>query len=411
MSRLHGLGLVLAASLVTPGCGDDAGADEASGRTQTDTGATAVESESESGSETQTESESETETDTETGDGDGDGPIYPDTEWPTGDPEDHGLSSAALVELAGTAEGLDTNCMVVIHEGVLVGEWYWNGYDAQTDQINVFSVTKSFTSALVGIAQAQGLLGIDDSAADYIDQWAGTDADTVTIRDLISNDSGRFWDFSTDYLQMTFAEDQTQFSIDLSQAHPPNTWWEYNNSAIQTLERVLELATGEDLEDFAQASLLEPIGASISLGRDGAGNPQTYQGVSASCQDLARFGYLYLRGGEWAGGQQVLSPEWIAESTSPSTPLNSAYGYMWWLNVEGHWVLPSAPTREEGDGQIFGGGSPQIYAAVGALGQLIVVDPADGYVFVRLGDAPDLADLTGFDKLMALWAGFEAAKL
>lgn len=71
---------------------------------------------------------------------------------------------------------------------------------------------------------------------------------------------------------MTFAADQTQFSIDLSQAQPPNTWWEYNNSAIQTLERVLRLATGEDLDDFAQANLFEPIGASVSMGRDGAGS-------------------------------------------------------------------------------------------------------------------------------------------
>ena len=410
MSRLHDLGLVFAVSLGALACSDDLGGEADSGRSDTDTGAS--ESGSESKSDTSGESDTETQTGTEeSGDGDGDGAIYPDPDWPTGDPEDHGLSSAALTELAGVAEGLDSNCMLVIHEGVLVGEWYWNGYDAQTDQPNVFSVTKSFSSALVGIAAAQGLLSIDDSAADYIADWAGTESDTVTIRNLISNNSGRFWDFSTDYLQMTFAADQTQFSIDLSQAQPPNTWWEYNNSAIQTLERVLSVATGEDLGAFAQTNLLEPIGASISVGHDAAGNPQTYQGISASCRDLARFGYLYLREGEWAGGQQIIPAAWIAESTTPSSQLNSAYGYMWWLNVEGHWVLPSAPMREEGDGQLLGEGSQEIYAAVGALGQLIVVDPVDGYVFIRLGDAADLADLTGFDKLKVLWTAFAAAKL
>jgi CubicO group peptidase (beta-lactamase class C family) len=353
--------------------------------------------------------ESETETESETGDDPG--PIYPNPDWMLGEPEDHGLSSDGLEALAAVAEGFDSNCVLIIHEGVLVGEWYWNDYDANTDQPNVFSVTKSFTSALVGIAAGEGLLDIEDSAAEYITEWAGTESDAVTIRNLISNDSGRQWDFTVDYLQMTGAADQTQFAIDLTQQHDPGTWWEYNNSAIQTLERVLEVATGEDIEDYAKARLFWPIGASISMGHDGADNPQTYQGISASCRDLARFGYLYLREGQWANQVQVVPADWIAATVVPSTPLNAAYGYMWWLNVEGHWVKPSAPIREEGDGQLFAGAPDELYAAVGALGQVIVVDPVEGYVFVRLGDATDITDLTGFGKLTALWDAFAAAKL
>jgi CubicO group peptidase (beta-lactamase class C family) len=353
--------------------------------------------------------ESETETESETGDDPG--PIYPNPDWMLGEPEDHGLSSDGLEALAAVAEGFDSNCVLIIHEGVLVGEWYWNDYDANTDQPNVFSVTKSFTSALVGIAAGEGLLDIEDSASEYITEWAGTESDVVTIRNLISNDSGRQWDFTVDYLQMTGAADQTQFAIDLSQQHVPGAWWEYNNSAIQTLERVLEVATGEDIEDYAKARLFWPIGASISMGHDGADNPQTYQGISASCRDLARFGYLYLREGQWANQVQVVPAEWIAATVVPSTPLNAAYGYMWWLNVEGHWVKPSAPIREEGDGQLFAGAPDELYAAVGALGQVIVVDPVEGYVFVRLGDATDITDLTGFGKLTALWDAFAAAKL
>jgi CubicO group peptidase (beta-lactamase class C family) len=275
----------------------------------------------------------------------------------------------------------------------------------------VFSVTKSVTSALVGIAEHEGLLDLNDSAAEFIDEWAGGESDVVTIRNLISNDSGREWSFATDYLTMTGAQDQTQFAIDLGQSQPPGSWWEYNNSAIQTLERVLGVATGEDLEDYAQAKLFDPIGMSVTMGRDQAGNPQTYQGLSASCRDLARFGYLYLRQGEWAGGQSIVPAAWVVASTIPSTALNSAYGFMWWLNVEGHWVLPSAPLREEGDGKLFPDAPEEMFSAVGALGQAVVVDPMSGYVFVRLGDAPDITDLTGFSKLQALWDAFAAAKL
>jgi CubicO group peptidase (beta-lactamase class C family) len=382
----------------------------------TDGGTSSVETSSSGVQATETESESESEeTDTDTGEtgetGTDEQPIYPDPDWQTGAPEDHGLSSEGLAELAAVAAGFDSNCLVIVHEGVLVGEWYWNGYGPETDQPNVFSVTKSVSSALIGIAEAQGLIGLNHSAADYIDEWAGTGSQPVTIRNLISNDSGRAWSFTADYVQLTAAADQTQFAIGLNQSQPPNSWWEYNNSAIQTLERVLEIATGEDLEDFAQAELFGPIGMSVSMGRDQAGNSQTYQGLSASCRDLARFGYLYLRLGEWAGGQQIVPANWVLASTKPSTALNSAYGFMWWLNVDGHWVLPSAPLRKEGDGKLFPDAPEDMFAAVGALGQVVVVDPSSGYVFVRLGDAPDLADLTGFGKLQALWAAFAAAKL
>lgn len=414
MAYRSGTSILLALGLLA--CGDDPGPSgegdgSESGTTSVETSGATESQESESESATD-ESDTDDESESETGEtGDEEEPIYPDPDWQTGIPEDHGLSSAGLAELADVAESFDSNCMVIVHEGVLVGEWYWNGYGPETDQPNVFSVTKSVTSALVGIAEAQGLLGLNDSAADYIEEWAGTGSQPVTIRNLISNDSGRQWSFTTDYLQMTGAADQTQFSIDLGQAQPPNSWWEYNNSAIQTLERVLAVATGEDVEDFAQAHLFGPIGMGVTMGRDQAGNPQTYQGLSASCRDLARFGYLYLRGGEWAGGQQIVSANWVQASTKPSTALNSAYGFMWWLNVEGHWVLPSAPLREEGDGKLFPDAPQDMYSAVGALGQVVVVDPSSGYVFVRLGDAPDLLDLTGFSKLQALWQAFAAAKL
>lgn len=134
------------------------------------------------------------------------------------------------------------------------------------------------------------------------------------------------------------------------------------------------------------------------------------QGASASCRDLARFGYLYLRGGRWAGGVQVVPEDWVAESLTPSTALNAAYGFMWWLNRSGHWVQPSAPLRVEGDGQLVPGAPEELYAAIGAFGQLIVVDPTSESVWVRLGPT-DLLDASGIGKLGDLWAAFAAAQL
>jgi len=344
--------------------------------------------------------------DTDTGSGE---PVYPDPDWDHALPEDHGLDPVALEGFATFVGDNNSNCLVVVHAGVIVGEWYWNDYTPDTHQENVYSVTKSVTSALVGIAQERGELAIGDSASTYTQEWVGTESEVVTVQNLISNNSGRHWDFFADYVQLGLESDQTAFAIGLDQQQEPGSYWEYNNAAIQTLEHVLETATGQDVGDYAAARLFEPIGMTATYGRDGAGNPLTYQGISASCRDLARFGYLFMRDGRWAGGVQVVPEAWVAESTVPSTTLNTGYGYMWWLNPDGHYVLPSAPLRQEADGQLVPGAPESLYSAVGAFGQLVIVDEIGEYVIVRLGAQPTSGDLLGLAFFADVWTEFSAA--
>jgi CubicO group peptidase (beta-lactamase class C family) len=402
------------ACLALAACGDptaDEGQDEAGDTGGSESANDESTGDSETGSSESSESGTDTDTgtDTETDTGEtGDEFVYPEPDWAIELPEDHGFSSEGLAGMATVAEGFDSNCLVVTHAGVIVGEWYWNDFGPETDQANVYSVSKSITSALVGIAVDHGELDIEAPAG--ILEWEAGASEAITTRNLISNDSGRQWSFDVDYLQLGFQADQTQFAIDLDQQHPISSWWEYNNAAIQTLERVLGTALGTDLGVFAEQELFGEIHMSSMMGRDGDGNPLTYQGVSASCRDLARFGYLYLRGGRWAEGVQVIPEAWVAESITPSTDLNSAYGFMWWLNRPGHWVLPSAPLRDEGDGQIAPEAPEELFAAICAFGQFIVVDPTTESVWVRLGPT-DLGDATGVGKLDDLWAAFAAAQL
>lgn len=334
--------------------------------------------------------------------------IYPEPDWQTGLPEDHGLSSEGLAAMAKVADDANANCLVVTQGGVLVGEWYWNDFTADKDQDNVYSVTKSITSALVGIAVERGELDIE--APTGFPEWTGTMSEDVLLRNLISNDSGRAWSFNTDYLQLGLQPDQTQYAIDLGHDKPVGSFWEYNNAAIQTVERALFIGTGVDVGDYAEEHLFSRIHMSSKLGRDMQGNPLTYQGASASCRDLARLGYLYLRGGRWAEDVQVVPADWVAQTLTPSTALNTAYGFMWWLNRDGHWVLPSVPLRDEGDGKLLPDAPEELFMAIGAFGQLIVVDPTSESVWVRLGPT-DLADSTGVGKLEDLWPAFAAAQL
>ncbi len=312
--------------------------------------------------------------------------VYPVPDWVEVDPESTGVDPEALQRIVDVAEGKGSHCLVVTRDGQIVGEWYWGDWDETTEQ-EVFSATKSFTSTLVGIAQDRGELDIDEPASKYIPEWVGTDSEDVTIRNLLSNDSGRFWEFAVDYFDMaTGSQDKTAFAIDLDQQHDPGTFWEYNNSAIQTLEAVLETATGMDVGEYAQRYLFEPLGMASSLGRDRAGNPLTFSALSASCRDMARLGYLFLRDGRWADGEQVVSESWVEEATQPSTELNTAYGYLWWLNVDGHWVLPTLLMgRDEGDGKRVPGMPEEVFAAQGFGGQIIAVYPSTGVVMARIG--------------------------
>lgn len=240
----------------------------------------------------------------------------------------------------------------------------------------------------------------------------GTASEDVTIQNLIRNDSGRHWDFITDYLRMAIlARDKTSFAVGLGQQYDPGTVWKYNNSAIQTLEPVLNQATGMDVADYADEVLFGPLGMASSYGRDAVGNPMTFAGAECSCRDLARFGYLYLRRGRWSGGRQIVPEDWVEASIQPSTSLNSAYGYMWWLNREGRWVAPSVPDHEVGEGKPMKTLPENVFGANGAFNQIILVDPDTDVVFTRIGWVLDFQDVASFALTEGLAERIRAARL
>jgi CubicO group peptidase (beta-lactamase class C family) len=226
-------------------------------------------------------------------------------------------------------------------------------------------------------------------------EWKGTPSEDVTVRDLLSNDSGRAWSPLIDYRQLIAARDRTAFAVGLSQAQPPGTTWAYNNSAIQTLQRVLQNATGQDVVQFAWQRLFEPLGMRhTTMTTDRAGNAQTFEGVRSTCQDLARFGQLMLDRGRW-GSKQIVSARWVHDATAvSSTKLNAAYGYLWWLNHHGVIGSPLVATSVQAAsnpstkrGRFVAGAPDDMFWALGLGNQLVQVDPGSTTVVVRLGTA------------------------
>ena len=322
--------------------------------------------------------------------------VFPGKRWSRDDGGSFGAYDRAL-DAAGST------CVAVIKDGKLVHDAYWDGAGERSTRAS-YSITKSVTAILIGIAADEKSLDLDDPAADYIREWQSTAAEEVTIRDLLSNSSGRHWDYDTDYGQMIRqAVDKSAFAIGLGQAAEPGEVWAYNNSAVQTLEVVLEEATGMDVIDYARRRLFDPLGLrDTTWARDAAKNPTTYSGIDSSCLDLARLGLLMMRDGEWHG-QQIVSKAFVDEATGrSSTALNAAYGLLWWVNKPGRVVevlraagFPS--DKPPYDGQLAPGVPKDAFWALGYGNEYVAVVPSKGIVAVRLGARPATPDLLTYE--------------
>jgi CubicO group peptidase (beta-lactamase class C family) len=344
---------------------------------------------------------------------DAEGPfVYPEDDWLEAAPEDLGMDRTRLQELQYLFEAYTPTSLLVTRKGYVVWERYYRGYSRETT-FEIFSATKSFSSALAGIAVGDGLLRPDQPAADFIDQWRPPDPrSAVRIRDILTMTSGLHWYWSEyahiglSFLPSPFGEDLLAYSLSLPLERPPGTHWTYNNTALMTLGWIIHRATGMDIKSFADQRLFGPIGMrSVSWLTDGYGNTYTFMGIHATARDLARFGYLYLRRGRWQG-RQIVPEEWVVQTTRTyNADLNPAYGYLWWVNgYSSDWqpMEGEPPTHLPKKGYFFGYKAPHdpypAYAAMGAFGQMIAVVPGLDLVMVRTGgselyDCRDVFDL------------------
>lgn len=332
--------------------------------------------------------------------------------WTTTTPAAAGFDEHRLRRLANGARLDGSSCFAVVRDGKLVGDWSWA--TPRTTPREVFSVTKSFTSALVGIAVRDGDLGLDDRVSRYVPQWRGTPSAGVTVRDLLSNDSGRYWSMTSDYVRLSKARDRSSYAVGLRQQFRPGRAWAYNNAAIQVLDRVISTATGVPTDQLAADRLFAPLGMTHTrMTRDPSGlSTNTYVNAQSTCLDLARFDQLYLLGGVTPDGERLLDPAFVRASVGrSSTKLNAAYGFLWWLNRPGVLRGPTDAVDRQGQplevhrGQLVPGAPRTLYSAIGFAGQIGMVDPGSRTIVVRLGPA-SAGSSYGFDDAarVVTWA-------
>lgn len=301
--------------------------------------------------------------------------VWPADDWEVSDPETEGMDGDKLEEAAAYCEDHGCRAVVVVRHGRIAWERYWGGWDEDSTD-NSWSMAKSITSALIGIAIAEGKIeGLDQRAADFIPEWRGTDREKIRLRHLISMTSGMSWSMiydppSGDTINMLGSDDQTGYAIGRPLYREPGSDWYYSDGDTQTFSRILKAATGMQAHEYAEQVLFGPIGIEGAMWRtDNLGQTMTFCCLFTTARDFARFGYLFLRDGRWSD-RQVVPEDWVRESTQPSQWENLQYGYYWWL-VD----LPQVPE--------------DMFAAMGFQTKRIYVIPSLDIVAVRLGEGDE----------------------
>jgi CubicO group peptidase (beta-lactamase class C family) len=302
---------------------------------------------------------------------------WPTEGWRTSPPELQGMSSAPLRDMYDYIrdEDLPLDSLLIVRNGYIVYEDYPNPdvYD-ENDLHILHSVTKSFTSALVGIAVGQGYINsAQDSVLSYfpnrtianLDAWK----EAMTIEDLLNMMAGMEWDEWTypytdarnSFFQMMFNADSIQFMLDRPMVAEPGTVWVYSGGASHLLAGLVHEATGHTPLEYANEFLFGPLGIDASIWTaDQQGVNFGGAELHLRPRDMAKFGFLYLNNGTWAG-QQIIPAAWVEQSRqSAAYPWDdTGYGYQWWKQL-------SAGT----------------YEARGLNSQWIVVCPEDQLVVV-----------------------------
>ena len=268
--------------------------------------------------------------------------------WEISTPDEQGLDPDMVAELYYDAARLDTiYSLLIIKNGFLVAEDYFN--DGSIDlQSNLQSATKSYISALVGLAFDQGCLtSLDQSFLDFFPEYANQIEDPrkrdITIRHLLQMRSGYPWEEShPDLWEGLMTGDLLGMMVYYPLISYPGTEFHYSNVSSHYLGAIVARACETDLLSFAEDNLFAPIGSDLGEWYTlDDGYPMGSSGLHVNARDAARFGLLYLNDGYFEG-QQVISSEWVHESLQSHTEdpeeqyrvgrnLNKiGYGYQWW---------------------------------------------------------------------------------
>ena len=325
------------------------------------------------------------------------------SDWENTTPESLDWKISELDNLYNFLSQNGTRAFIVLKDGKIVIEKYWGNTilnTAQFDQNSDWywaSAGKTLTSILVGIAQQEGLLNINDKTSDYLgNQWTDMELDKenlIFIKHQLTMTTG---------LDYTVANPDCTESSCLRYKKDAGTQWYYHNAPYTLLKDVVSAAAKMSYDEFTNQKLASKIGMNGSWIQ--IGNNNVYW---STARDAARFGLLLLNEGKWNETSILTDSNYFNAMTNSSQDINPSYGYLTWLNGKSSIILPSASTSF--NMSLSQDAPNDLYAAMGKNGQYIDVVPSENLVIIRIGEAPDNSVVpTSFHNEM--WEKINAVK-
>ncbi len=322
--------------------------------------------------------------------------IFPGKTWSkVKSPEELGWSSEKLRLAREYSNSIGSAAVMIVVDGQVLDEW-----GETTKRINIRSIRKTFLSALYGIYVAEGKINLSSTLAELgVDDAAPrltTEEKQATVQQLLQARSGVYHPALYEVPRMKALRPERG-------SHAPGTFWYYNNWDFNALGTIFEKQTGIGIFKAFKQHIAEPLqmedfrlfDGEYEREEKGVNSIHPAYPFSMTARDMARFGLLYLRQGEW-NGRQIIPKKWIAESTKSYSVAEDrgGYGYLWWTADYGKHL----PGVRIPDGS---------FSARGAGGHYILVIPKDDLVIVHRFDTDSRTSASevtpeGFGKVVKL---------
>ena len=303
--------------------------------------------------------------------------------WQSLTPSQLGWNTNEIYNLLSFLQNNNTRAFIILKDGKIVIEEYFGNTLLGDDVFNKNSLWywasagKTLTATLVGIAQQEGVLNIENTTSTYLGEgWTSLTPEKeelIKVKKQLTMTTGL--DYNIDDLDCTL-------STCLTYNTDAGTQWFYHNGVYTLLKNVVENATGFNYNDYTY----QKIGSII--GMNGQWITQGYNSFYMStARDMAKFGLLALNEGKWNESMVINDSNYYNQMVTSSQDLNLSYGYLWWLNGKDSIIYPGFSTTL--NTSLSENAPSDLYAGLGKNGQFIEVIPSKNLVVIRMGESPD----------------------
>ncbi|MFY9242677.1 MAG: serine hydrolase [Polaribacter sp.] len=311
--------------------------------------------------------------------------------WETKTITELNWNQSELNPLLDFLENKNTKSFVILHNGKIVVEKYFNNHTSSSVWYWA-SAGKTLTSTLSGIAQDENMININNKVSDYLGiGWTSLPLEKenlITCENLLSMNSGL-----DDSLGDAISPSNLKYIADAGKR------WAYHNVYVK-MQDVIANATNSSFDSYFNSKLKDKIGMT-GIWRN-VGDLNVYW---SNTRSMARFGLLISANGKWQN-TQIISENFLKQATSTSQNINKSYGYLWWLNGKESYHLPQS--QIEFAGKLIPNAPDDMFAALGKNDQKIYIVPSKKLVVIRMGEAAEGSNfaLSSFDN--DLWAKMNA---